>query len=209
MQKWGNENKHAEMTNMNNLKFAQKLGLITLLLLVIFLIFLAWYKHTYSMGIAQSSEVNSPDLERKLLIGTQGSDFKDSVVTGILNHFRSDSIYIKVVDVSALENVDSSIFDAIVLIHTWEIGKPPESVQVFINKNYGLKNKVVVLTTSGEGSEKMDEVDAITGESVLEDAPLFTDKIIQKLNPLLKSNGIMEFTFATSAWRHPRNGKPL
>ena len=39
MQKWGNENKHAEMTNMNNLKFAQKLGLITLLLLVIFLIF--------------------------------------------------------------------------------------------------------------------------------------------------------------------------
>ncbi len=173
------------MKKMNNLKLAQKLGLIVLLLLGIFMIFLAWYMHTYSMEIAQVYELNSPSLERKLLIGTQSSEFKDSVVAGIVDHYGSDAIFIKVIDVSALENVDPSDFDAVLIIHTWEIGKPPEPVQSFMDKNTDARNKIVALTTSGEGSEKMENVDAITGESIIEDAPLVAEKIIARLNPLL------------------------
>lgn len=171
--------------NKMKVKFAQKLGLITMLLLVSFLIFLAWYKQTYSMETARAYEVNSPSFERKLLIGTQGSIFKDSLVEGIVDHYRAESIFIKVIDVSDLENIDVSDFDGILLIHTWEIGKPPEAVKSFIDRNLAPKHKMVVLTTSGEGSENIDGVDAITGESILEKVPAFTDKIIDNLNPLL------------------------
>ncbi len=43
-----------------------------------------------------------------------------------------------------------------------------------------------MLTTSGEGSYKMGDVVAITGESIVAHAPLDMDKIIGKLKPLLE-----------------------
>ena len=46
---------------------------------------------------------------------------------------------------------------------------------------------MVILTTSGEGSYKMDEVDALTGESIVEEAPAYFDKIIDRLKPLLEN----------------------
>ena len=60
------------------------------------------------------------------------------------------------------------------------------AVKSFIERTKSDTHKIVVLTTSGEGSYKMDDVDAITGESIIENVPLFIDKIKQRLNPLLK-----------------------
>ena len=48
------------------------------------------------------------------------------------------------------------------------------------------RDKMVVLTTSGEGSYKMEGIDAFTGESILEETPNHVGEIIKKLNPLLK-----------------------
>ncbi len=46
-------------------------------------------------------------------------------------------------------------------------------------------DKIVVLTTSGDGNYKMENVDAITGKSKVVDAPLFVDRIVKRLNLLL------------------------
>ncbi|MCK5443887.1 MAG: hypothetical protein KAJ23_18540 [Maribacter sp.] len=154
----------------------------------LFFIFAVWYKYEYSMEMVQPYEINTPDLGSTLLIATQGSIFKDAVTEGIINHYKSDSIFIKVIDVSSLENADTSNFDAMLILHTWEYGKPPEILQSFIDKNSAIKNKIVVLATSGEGSEKMENVDAIAGESLVKDVPFYTDKIIQKLDRLFNSN---------------------
>src|SRR5680860_1228716 len=135
--------------------------------------------------LTSTIETQYPELYRFLEEEPQSSEFKDSVVAGIVDHYGSDAIFIKVIDVFALENVDPSDFDAVLIIHTWEIGKPPEPVQSFMDKNTDGRNKIVALTTSGEGSEKMENVDAITGESIIEDAPLVAEKIIARLNPLL------------------------
>ncbi len=171
---------------LKNLKLTQKLALVIILLLGLFLLFLFWYKQNYSMEVAESYEVNTPALNQKLLIATQGSVFKDAIVEGIINHYKSNSIFVKVVDISVLDSTDASEFDAILLVHTWEYGKPPEKVQSFMDKNQGLKDKLVVLTTSGEGTEKMEGVDAITGESIISDVSLFVDKVVIKLDPLLE-----------------------
>lgn len=167
---------------MNRLK--KILSFVLILIAGLFLVGI-WYTRTYSMEEAKAFEVHSPNLDKKLLIATQGSDFKNSVTAGIVEQYEMDSIYIKVIDVSDLDNIDPDQFDALVIVHTWENWKPPKVVQSFIEEHNDAKNKMVVLTTSGEGSYKMDNVDAITGESEVGDAPSFVDRIVERLNPLL------------------------
>lgn len=151
----------------------------------LFIIFSIWYKYEYSMDIAEEFEMNSPALKTKVLIATQGSMFKDKITNGIVNHFKNDSIYIKVIDVTSLAGADPIDYNAIVLIHTWENWQPPEDVEVFINSTRDIKDKMVVLTTSGEGSYKMDGVDAITGESKLENTSTYINQIAKRLESIL------------------------
>ncbi|MFX0558637.1 hypothetical protein ACOCEA_17680 [Maribacter sp. CXY002] len=167
------------------MKTLKKLLLIFLGLMLIFFLFLLWYQWQYAMDEVSSYEVNSPDYKKHLLIATQGSDFKDMVTNEIVETYKEDSVYIKVIDVSALENIDANDFNAIVILHTWENWQPPKPVANFIKNSDTIADKIIVLTTSGDGNYKMDEVDAITGESIVMDAPLFADKIIKKTNPLL------------------------
>ena len=147
---------------------------------------MVWYKYEYAMDIAEPFEINTPNLERKLLIATQGSEFKNGITNGLVNHYKQDSIYIKIVDISALPEIDPNNYTALVVMHTWENWSPPEDVMLFIGKTKPFKNKIIVLTTSGKGSFKMESVDALTGESKLDNVISYTNQIIERLNPLLK-----------------------
>ncbi|GAA4272809.1 hypothetical protein GCM10022258_21030 [Aquimarina gracilis] len=140
------------------------------------------------MAVAESYQVNTPDFERKLLIATQGSDFKDRVTQKIVNHYKSDSIFIEVVDISLLDNVSPKEYSGIVILHTWENWKPPFVVRQFIERTTDQHNKIVVLTTSGEGTYKIKEVDAITGESNTEKAQDFADQVIERLQGISQLN---------------------
>ena len=138
------------------------------------------------MEEAKAYQVNSKDLNRKLLIATQGSAFKDTVTGRIVNHYKQDSVFIKVIDISSLQDIAPEEYTAILLVHTWENWKPPLAVKQFIERTTGHKDKIVILTTSGEGTYQMKGVDALTGESNLEEAPVFANKIIDKLEVKLK-----------------------
>ena len=130
--------------------------------------------------------INAPELDRKLIIATQGSKFKDSITDGLVDHYGSDSVFIRIVDVSKLPEIRLDDYQAMVVMHTWENWKPPVAVDSFVNqlKEYE-KEKIVVLSTSGQGDFKMEIVDAITGESTLEEIPKHLEAIIQKVDPLL------------------------
>lgn len=135
---------------------------------------------TDAFGISDAS------LDRKLLIATQGSPFKDSITTVVLNRYKDSSVIVKVIDVKALADTDATHFDAILIQHRWEANAPAESVQSFMDKNLGIKNKIIMLTTSWNGLEKMENVDAITGASIVRDVPLIADRIFRRLDGLLK-----------------------
>ncbi len=151
------------------MKGFKKIRYIFLGVMAIFLLLLIWYQYQYSMDVVQPYEVNSPNLEKKLLIATQGSDFKDSITNAAVNHYKPDSIYIKVIDVGGLPEIQPDGFSAILVVHTWENWKPPADVKSFIDRVKNDAGKIVVLTTSGEGSYKMDGMDALTGQSIIED----------------------------------------
>lgn len=159
--------------------------LFVLVFIFLLIAFAFWYKHTYAMEVTENAEINSAQFEKKIWIGTQGSDFKNAVVTNIVNFYRKDSVYVKVTDVSQLQQITPQTYHVIILLHTWEYGKPPSSVTQFLNDNEDIKNRMIVFTTSGAGNNKMEGIDAMAGESILENASDVSDAIIEKTEFIL------------------------
>lgn len=169
------------------MKHIKKILIVFLSLILLFFAFATWYKYQYSMEQVNSYEVNSFSFTKKLLIATQGSDFKNKLTEEVVDHYRSDSVYIKVIDVSSLENMDLEDYNGILIIHTWEYSKPPSLIQSFMDNGKYNSKKMIVFTTSGEGSYKMDNVDAITGASKMENTGIHVNKIVTRLNPIINS----------------------
>jgi len=168
------------------MKLSRKIAVLAWLLTGVLLIFLIWYNQYYSKEDALTYDIKFPGFNQRVLIASQGSPFKDSIIAGISDRYKSVPVAIEDMDITALENTDLSEFDVILIMHRWEAGAPSETVQAFMDKNSGPKHKIVVLTTSWNGLEKMKNSDAITGASVVEDAPIFTEMIIKRLDPLLE-----------------------
>lgn len=145
-----------------------------------------WYKTTYSMEEIVGYSLNSDALSKKIAIATQGSPFKNALVTNIVNHYKKDSVFINVDDISKLPTLSVQEYDVIIIIHTWEYGNPPEVVSQFINKNISTKEKLLVVATSGQGTHKIEGVDALAGESILENASDLSNTIIEKIEMLLQ-----------------------
>lgn len=148
-------------------------------------VFLTGYKIHYSMDVAESFEVDSPEPKHRVLIASQGSEFKGAVVTGVVDYLKQRHAYIKVVDVAALAQVDTDMWDALVIIHTWEFWRAPTVVQTYLERVEGL-NKVIVLTTSGRGDYKAEGVDAISSASVMANSSARTLDISNRLDLLLQ-----------------------
>ncbi len=162
--------------------------ILILSILGICIFLFAWYKFNFSMDKAQTFEINDPNFPTKLLIASQGSEFKNALTNQVMDYFKEDSIYIQVIDISQLSKIEVSAYNAILLIHTWEGWGPPTEIKDFIQNHITDLKKIVVFTTSGNGTNKIANVDAITGESKIDDIHLFSNKIIVKLKPLLKSH---------------------
>ncbi len=156
-------------------------------ILVLLFAFGTWYNYTYKMEKAKQMEINPADTPNKLLIATQGSVYKDSMLQRLINHFEPQKIFIKVIDVSDLKEIKISEWTAICLMHTWEMWKPPLAVEEFVKRHPAPKNLAVV-TTSGDSTYKMEEVDAITGASVIENIDADSRQLINQIERILQQN---------------------
>lgn len=144
------------------------------------------YTLLFSMGTTRPIEVaGSPD-GADVLIATQGSKFKDAVVNGLLDHLKQQSAHVRVIDITALPGISEADWDVLVMIHTWEAGKPPAAVRTFV-KRIQHRNKLVVLTTSGSGDFKLDGLDAISTASKMIDVPARLNEIIKRVDVVLST----------------------
>lgn len=155
-------------------------------ILAVFVLFAIWYNLKYSMDPVESYTINSNTFENRLLLATQGSAFKDAVVAQIIDHYKNDSIFIQVVDVSSLEQIKPSDYSAIVILHTWEYDKAPKVVTNFVDSNRSVADKFIVLSTSGEGGNTLNGVDGIGGESIITDVPEYAMHVLTRLDDVLK-----------------------
>lgn len=166
--------------NLRKRRWLRGIGVFILILFA----FLTWYKITYSMEFVKAYEIGSPELTKKVLIATQGSEYKNSLTKGIIDHLRPQQVYIKVIDVSGLDTVNADEWDALVIMHTWEV-TPQKDAARFIKKAYN-PNKMLVVSTSGDGGNKIEGVDAITGTSIITDVNSHVQLLCNRLYNILQ-----------------------
>jgi len=151
---------------------------------VALVVFTIWYVLHNSMHEAKPFEVNSPSAKEHVLIATQGSAFKDAVVQGVVDRLKTRPAYVKVIDVAQLPSVRESDWNAIILLHTWQMSKPPDSVRAFVDRSES-RDKWVVLATSGEGTEHIAGVDTITTASSKANVSARVDEIVRRVEKVL------------------------
>ncbi|MFD0797926.1 hypothetical protein ACFQZJ_10670 [Maribacter chungangensis] len=170
---------------MKNWTFTHTLVAIISMLGTLFLLVHLYSPEGYLKDTLKTGTLRSSNLSGKLLIAKQGSPFKDSIVVQVVHRYSSHPVEITLLDITALKSIDPFNFDAIFLIYRWEARNPPEAIQAFVKQHVKLKSKIVVLTTSWNGLEKMEGLDAITGASIGSDVSMFSDNIIKELDRLL------------------------
>lgn len=154
--------------------------------LVVFAGFWVWYEYTYSMDTVIPFEVNDSNLKTKVLIASQGSKFKDSLVQGILKYYEKDTVYFKVIDVYTMFTVNIDKWDALIIINSWEYGSPPLNVKKFIKNHPEKLDKLIILSTVGSSNIALKDVDVISGESIIEKTQEYTDIVVERLNKIIK-----------------------
>ena len=143
------------------------------------------YTRQHSMFVAGSFEAGSSALEPRVLIATQGSSFKNALVDGLLAELKPRTGYLKVIDVANLSKIQEKEWAAIVVLHTWEYGKPQADAAAFVGRA-SEKRKLIVVTTSGGGAEKMPGIDAISAASAMRQVPAGVAEVTGRIESLLK-----------------------
>ena len=169
------------------MKKASKIGLIVAGSIVGLLIIAAvGYRLMFSQGVVESFEVNSPDLKTKVLIATQGSGFKDALVSGIIEDLKKKSAYIKVVDVTTLSDVKEDEWNVVVLISTCQSAKLQPDTVAYLDQAKDL-DKTILLITSGSGTWKPEDspIDCISSASRKANVDSLVVNILNRLNTIL------------------------
>ena len=124
----------------------------------------------------------------RVLIATQKSDFKRSVVSEIKDNLGDDVAYVRVVDVKWLPNETPANFNAIVILNRCMAGRPDPRVETFIDELPD-KDKVIVLTTGQLDSWRPDstEVDAMTSASTMSTTSPIARSIADKVLEIIHS----------------------
>jgi hypothetical protein len=138
-----------------------------------------------TLKAVETTEAGRPgSLKGKVLIATQKSEFKRTVVSEIRDNLGDQKFYVKIVDVKWLPNVSADDFNAIVILNRCMAGRPDPRVESFVD-DLPDKHKLVLLTTGRLDSWKPDspEIDAMSSASAMsESAPIaraISDKVLE------------------------------
>lgn len=125
---------------------------------------------------------------RRVLIATEYSEFKTTVVDGIIDALKSDALYVKVIDVSRLKGETAADYDAVVIVNTCMAWNLSPEVLAFIG-TIQKKDRLIVLATAGDEKWKpnLTDVDAVTSASQMETADQVTMTVVNKLRTVLSA----------------------
>jgi hypothetical protein len=156
-------------------------------LIVLCVIAFGVYLMIHVQDVAEAFEVGTPDMGRKILIATQGSEYKNLMGDTLISRLKGEDVYIGVIDISGLNEISEEDWDAEIIIHTTEGWKLPDPVKEYLER---IKNpdEVILLITSGDGGWKPEDckVDVLTSASKVSDISEKANSIEEKINSLLE-----------------------
>jgi hypothetical protein len=169
--------------------------IIKVILMIIGIIFLVIiiggisFKLILSQGVIAGYEIGKPDMKQHILIASQKSAFKTSLVNDVTGKLKDKDVFIKVIDVTGLPAIKPEDWNAIVLINTCEAGKMQKNVADYL-KIQSVNKKTVLVTTSGSGDWKPEysPVDCLSTASIKDNTDKTAIYIVDKLKGILDLN---------------------
>lgn len=131
---------------------------------------------------------DSKTRQRRILIATQKSDFKQAVIQAIRDTLDNNSSYLKVIDVKKLPHETIKDYHAVIILNQCMAGRPDPRVESFID-DAPQKEKIIVLTTGRLDSWKPESprVDAITSASVMSRATIIGQTLAGKALEIIRA----------------------
>jgi hypothetical protein len=153
------------------------------------LVFVALAVCGCAVRAVKTTETGDPRARNKVLIATQRSEFKEAVVSRIVEDLKEDLSYVKVIDLKGLKEEPATAYDAVVVVNTCKAWRMSRGASRFV-KNFEDKEKVVLLTTSGGGDwmPKPAGVDAISSASKSNKVDPLADEIVEKVRKILNTD---------------------
>ncbi len=160
--------------------------LVIVVVVVLFIVTFSIYLYIHRQGNIKTFEAGNQNAKKRLLIASQGSDFKNRLVDGLIQNLREKQLYIKVIDVTNLSAINENEWNAMVFIHTTEKWELQPDVKKYLDRAKDLK-KVILITTSGSGDwqTKDYKVDIITSASKNEELKTLVPDILKRLNSIM------------------------
>ena len=172
-------------------KFLKILLTIILSLVTIIIILFTTYIIVNIQGVIEPFQVGNPNATNKILIASQGSEFKDNLLKNLVQELETEDNYLNIVDCTKLDDENEPDWDAIVIIHSAQVHKMPKEAELFLEQSSDLSN-IILVSTSGAGDDKIEgfEVDAISTASRI----TITHKVINWLIPRIESKLLKNVT---------------
>jgi len=139
----------------------------------------------------QPSELNEPTLDKKVLVASRYSEFKEAVIEKLKEAFKDQPVYIKFIGLDELEKEDANQYNAVVMLNKCMAWQMDRNVIGFL-KRYEDHSNMIVLTTSGDSDwlPKMEgrNFDAISSASEKVNVDEVANQIIDKINVLIEGS---------------------
>lgn len=126
----------------------------------------ALYVFLYYPREAEPFEIDAVEPTQRILIATQSSEFKNTLVRTLCDSLTLSSARVRGIDVGGLKKVNDDDWDKIIIISSFII-RLNRNVERFLNRS-GSPEKILLLVTSGGADWKPQPglmVDAITSSS--------------------------------------------
>ena len=138
-----------------------------------------WYLIEFYPRTAESFEINSPDEPTRILVATQGSEFKNGLVAAVCDRLRKQPVHVKVIDVSGLDDIETDEWNKVLVINTAMMNIMSGPARRLVARGEGLEN-VLLFVTSGGGDFKPADlaVDALSGASRKGDTNRLADLVL-------------------------------
>lgn len=126
------------------------------------------------------------DAPRKILIATQASDFKVAVVAAVIDAFRGDPVYIRVIGFDELLHIPFDPYDAVLVLNTCKAWSVDYRVARLLRRP-GDHDRLVLLTTADDPDWEADAgaVDAMTAASATAEPAATARILVEKLRARL------------------------
>lgn len=139
------------------------------------------YRFLKSMDVTPNKEINESATGDHVLLATQGSDFKDSVIDQIEQDMANKNVHISIMDTTKLDKVSADDYDKLVLFTTVQSDDIPENVTTFMNDNKDRSIHIAVTADSGRWDKQPKDIDAISEASKSENKQDFVDDLTKAI----------------------------